>query len=72
MSKLTVVYVSLVECSERSMSIRTLVKIAEALNVTVDVLLWEAISIPDDLNDADRAICRRAKSIVLEVYGDQS
>ena len=60
-------FVSLVEGSRRSASLKVIDQLASAMGTSVEVLLWEAVELPPNLNDADRRMCEFAKLIVRRV-----
>ncbi|MFO0857253.1 MAG: helix-turn-helix transcriptional regulator [Phycisphaerales bacterium] len=61
-------FLSLVESDRRSASIKVIERIAAALDVPAEVLVWESVELPASLSDKDRRMCEIAKVIVREVY----
>ena len=51
---LTPSFLSLVENGKRHPSLTVLQRIASALNVPEEVLIWDAVELPDGLADKDR------------------
>lgn len=65
---LTASYLSLLENGKRSPSLRTVDDIASALDVPLEVILWDAVEIPEGLSDEDQETCESAKAIVRHFY----
>lgn len=65
--RITPSFLSLVEADKRVASMLVVQRVAEALSVHPQVLLWEAFELPDNLTDQDRQICEIAKAIVRRV-----
>jgi transcriptional regulator with XRE-family HTH domain len=61
---LTPSFLSLVENGKRQPSLTVLQRIASALNVPEEVLIWDAVELPEGLAEKDRKICEMAKRIV--------
>lgn len=61
-------FLSLVEGDRRDASIKVIERIAAALDVPSEVLIWEAVELPVDLSPQDRRMCELAKIIVRGVY----
>ena len=57
-------FMSLIECGHRAPSLRVIQRIADALELSHESLLWESVELPSDLSDHDRELCEIAKSIV--------
>lgn len=67
-AEITPSFLSLVEGDRRDASIKVLERIAAALEVPPEVLIWEAVELPSDLSPQDRRMCELAKVIVRGVY----
>ncbi|MEZ6173343.1 MAG: helix-turn-helix transcriptional regulator [Phycisphaerales bacterium] len=65
-------FLSLVENDQRDASIKVTLRIAEALEVPVEVLIWDAVDIPFEVSSRDRHMCELAKSIVRGAYENAS
>lgn len=61
-------FLSLVEGDRRGASLTVIGRIAEALSVPTEVLIWEAVELPDDLSQEDRRMFQVAKAIVRGIY----
>lgn len=61
---LTASFLSLVENDRRQPSLTVLSRLASALKVPEDVLIWDAVELPSDLSNSDRRMCEMAKLIV--------
>jgi transcriptional regulator with XRE-family HTH domain len=61
-------FLSLVEGDRRAASIKVIDRIASALGVPAEVLIWESVELPDKLEEQDRRMCEMAKIIVRGVY----
>ena len=61
-------FLSLIENERRRPSLRILQKLASALEVPEDVLIWDAIELPANLPDKDKRLCEMAKLIVRRFY----
>lgn len=61
-------FLSLVESDKRSASIKVIERIAAALEVPAEVLIWEAVELPPTLSEKDRRMCEIAKVIVKGIY----
>jgi transcriptional regulator with XRE-family HTH domain len=67
-AKLTPSFLSLVENDRRRPSLAVLRRIADALEVPEEVLIWDAVDLPADLSEKDRRLCEMAKIIVRRLY----
>lgn len=61
-------FLSLVEGDRRDASIKVIERIAAALDVSSEILIWEAVELPKGLTENDRRMCELAKVIVRGVY----
>jgi transcriptional regulator with XRE-family HTH domain len=61
-------FLCLVESDSRDASIKVIERIAVALDVPPEVLIWESVELPSDLSPRDRRMCELAKVIVRGVY----
>ena len=68
----TASFLSLIECGHRSPSLRVIERIARALELSHEALLWESVTLPNDLSKADRELCEIAKSIVKRTLNVQT
>lgn len=68
LADITPSFLSLVEGDRRDASIKVIERIAAALEVPPEVLIWEAVELPADLSPQDRRMCEVAKVIVRGVY----
>jgi transcriptional regulator with XRE-family HTH domain len=57
-------FLSLVENGHRKLSPTVLEAVAEGLGVPVEVLLWDAVDVPEQLSAAERKTCEAAKRVV--------
>lgn len=67
-AEITPSFLSLVEGDRRDASIKVIERIAAALEVPAEVLIWESVELPGDLSPQDRRMCELAKVIVRGVY----
>ncbi len=67
-AKLTPSFLSLVENDRRQPSLLVIGRLAKALDVPEEVLIWDAVELPDNLADKDRRLCEMAKLIVRRLY----
>jgi transcriptional regulator with XRE-family HTH domain len=67
-AELTPSFLSLVENDRRRPSLTVLRRIASALSVAEEVLIWDAVDLPSDLPESDRRVCEMAKLIVRKLY----
>ncbi len=68
LSKITASFLSQVEAGSREASLTVLRRLAAAMRVAPEVLLWEALELPEEMNEGDRRACELAKVIVRRVY----
>ena len=68
---LTPSFLSLVENGQRRPSLAVLQRIAAALELPEEAIVWDAIELPSDLSDADRRICEMAKHIVRRLCEEE-
>ena len=67
-AELTPSFVSLIEHDRREPSISAIARLAGALDVPTEVVIWDAIRLPKNLNEDDRRLCEMAKLIVRRLY----
>ncbi|MFN0195374.1 MAG: helix-turn-helix domain-containing protein [Planctomycetaceae bacterium] len=67
-AELTPSFLSLVENERRQPSLTALRRLACALDLPEEVLIWDAVELPHDLPEADRRMCEMAKLIVRKFY----
>lgn len=67
-AEITPSFLSLVESGRRAASLKVIERIAAALDVPAEVLVWESVELPATLSDKDRRMCEIAKVIVRGVY----
>ena len=67
-AQLTPSFVSLIENDRRTPSIVVIGRLASALGVPEEVLIWDAVELPRDLSEEDRRLCEMAKLIVRRFY----
>ena len=65
---LTPSFLSLVENDRRHPSLIVIRRLATSLLVPEEVLIWDAVELPDSLNEKDRRLCEMAKMIVRRFY----
>ena len=70
LSDLTPSFLSLVESDKRVPSLVVGNRIAQALNLTLEVMVWEAVEIPATASDQDRRLCIIAKEIIRQGFVD--
>jgi transcriptional regulator with XRE-family HTH domain len=68
---LTPSFLSLLENDRRRPSLLVINRIAAALQVPEEVLIWDAVDVPEGLSKNDRNLCELAKKIVAQ-YLDAS
>lgn len=68
LSRITPSFLSQVEGDHREASFTVLRRIAAALEVAPEVLIWESVELPGGMNEDDRRMCEFAKLIVRRVY----
>lgn len=57
-------FLSLLENDHREPSLALMRRIAEALDVPAEVMIWDAVDLPSNLSGEDRRICELAKLLV--------
>lgn len=67
-AEITPSFLSLVESDRRAASLKVIERIASALEVPFEVLVWESVELPASLSERDRRVCEFAKVIVRRVY----
>lgn len=67
-AELTPSFLSLVENDRRQPSLSVLRRLAGALGVPEEVLIWESVELPLDLSETDLRMCELAKIIVRRFY----
>lgn len=67
---LTPSFLSLVENGRRRPSLAVIQRVAKALELPEEVLVWDAVDLPKDLGESDRRICEMAKLIVRQFCRD--
>jgi transcriptional regulator with XRE-family HTH domain len=65
---ITASFLSLIENDHREPSLTVLRRLASALRVPEEILIWQAVELPANLNDEDRRLCEMAKIIVSRFY----
>lgn len=65
---LTPSFVSLIENNHRAPSLVVIGRLAAALGVPDEVLIWDAVELPGNLSERDRRLCEMAKLIVRRFY----
>ena len=61
-------FLSLIENDHRAPSLSALHRIADGLGLPEEVLIWDAVRLPDNLGEEDRRLCEVAKLIVRRFY----
>ena len=61
-------FLSLVESDRRSPSLKVIDRIAAAMDVPSEVLIWESVELPENLSEKDRRMFEMAKIIARKVY----
>src|SRR5438552_2246067 len=67
-AELTASFLSLLENDHRRPSLTVLRRLATAFKVPEEVLVWDAVELPNDLPEKDRRMCELAKLIVRRYY----
>jgi transcriptional regulator with XRE-family HTH domain len=67
-ANLTPSFVSLIENDHRVPSVAVIGRMASALGIPDEVLIWDAVELPRNLNENDRRLCEMAKLIVRRFY----
>jgi len=68
LADLTPSFLSLVENERRAPSIAAISRLAMALDLPAEVLIWDAVTLPPELPEDDRRLCEIAKLIVRRIY----
>jgi transcriptional regulator with XRE-family HTH domain len=71
-ARITPSFLSQVEGGHRAASLTVLQRISDALDIAPEVLIWDAVQLPDGMNEEDRRMCEFAKLIVRRVYENAS
>jgi transcriptional regulator with XRE-family HTH domain len=71
-AQITPSFLSQVEGGHRVASLTVLQRISDALDIAPEVLIWDAVQLPEEMNDEDRRRCEFAKLIVRRVYENAS
>lgn len=61
-------FLSLLENDHRRPSLIVLRRIAAALNVPEEVVVWDSVELPKDLPESERRMCEMAKLVVRRLY----
>lgn len=59
-------YLSLIEHDRRDPSMAVLQRIAVAIGIPTEVIIWDAVQLPTKLDAKDRRVCELAKIIVRQ------
>jgi transcriptional regulator with XRE-family HTH domain len=65
-------FLSQVEGGHRAASLTVLQRLSNGLDVAPEVLIWEAVQLPEGLSEEDRRLCEFAKVIVRRLYENAS
>jgi transcriptional regulator with XRE-family HTH domain len=65
---LTPSFLSLVENGRRRPSLAVIQRLASSLLVPEEILIWDSVELPNNLNEKDRRLCEMAKMIVRRFY----
>jgi transcriptional regulator with XRE-family HTH domain len=65
---ITAPYLSLIENGRREPSLAALRRLARALDVAEEVIIWDAVELPCRLSAKDRRLCELAKIIVRQLF----
>jgi transcriptional regulator with XRE-family HTH domain len=71
-AQITPSFLSQVEGGHRTASLTVLQRISDALEVPPELLIWDAVQLPEGMNEEDRRMCEFAKLIVRRVYENAS
>ena len=71
LSDITPSFLSQVESEHRTASLTVLRRIAKAMGVTPEVLIWEAVELPEDMSEDDRKMCEFAKIVVRRIFENE-
>jgi transcriptional regulator with XRE-family HTH domain len=64
-------FLSLVENDRRQPSLTVIARLAKALSVPEELLIWDAVELPESLGEKDRRLCEMAKLIVRKLYASE-
>jgi transcriptional regulator with XRE-family HTH domain len=67
-AEVTPSFLSLVENGRRHPSLSVIRRLAKSLLVPEEVLVWDSVELPNNLNEKDRRLCEMAKMIVRRFY----
>ena len=67
-AEMTASFLSLVESDKRVPSTVVLERLAKALSLPIEVILWDAVEVPENLSSKDKSICDQAKNIVHALF----
>ena len=70
-SDLTPSFLSLVENGRRQPSLAVIRRLAGSLLIPEEVLIWDSVELPDNLDEKDRRLCEMAKIVVRRFYEAQ-
>src|SRR5260370_38950585 len=65
---LTPSFLSLIESGERDPSLATIRSVAKALKIPSEIIIWDAVDVPKNLNSEDRRLCELAKLVVRRYF----
>jgi len=65
---LTPSFLSLIESGEREPSLATIRSLAKALKTPAEIVIWDAVEVPKNLNKEDRRLCEMAKLVVRRYF----
>jgi transcriptional regulator with XRE-family HTH domain len=65
---LTPSFLSLIEKGDREPSLATIRKIADALKIPAEIIIWDAVDVPKHLSKQDQRQCELAKLIVRRFF----
>src|SRR6266566_9154388 len=69
-SQLTPSFLSLLENDKRRPSLAVLRRLADALNVAEEAILWDAVELPSELSEHDRRLFETAKMILKRMHSE--
>jgi len=61
---ITASFLSLIETGKRHPSLALLERLSNELDVPMDVVLWDALELPEHMSHEDRRVCELAKTLV--------
>jgi transcriptional regulator with XRE-family HTH domain len=61
-------FLSLLENDHRRPSLVVLRRLAAALEVPEEVVVWDAVELPTNLSESDRRMCEMAKLVIRRFY----